>query len=237
MEYRLDDVAAYATSQAGAQRGNVLIVDDEEIISDIFADWLEDAGHSVTVTYEARDGLLELDESIDVVVLDRGMAVISGDEFLEIIRSDDIDELDPEAVAADSLDQEFETKDIRDLSQRTARKLDEETLRHVQETDIDCQVCIVSAVDPDFDLLEMEFDNYITKGAREEEVVEAVELLLALDELDDPLGEYWTKGRKRAVIKRELSRRKLNNHDGFQQLEVDIENLEAEHDDLLSNVS
>jgi DNA-binding response OmpR family regulator len=36
-------------------------------------------------------------------------------------------------------------------------------LETIREEDIDCHVAIVSAVSPDFDIIEMEFDSYIVK--------------------------------------------------------------------------
>lgn len=237
MKYKLPEISEYALARGDVGAGNILIVDDEGMIADIYAEYLRERGHSVTVTYGAREGLRELTGETDVVILDRRMGMISGDEFLEIINSRDIHEPEPSVFESDNLTGAFEEGQVTDLASDTLEKLDSETVAHLQGIEIDCRVCVVSAVDPDLDLLEMPLDDYITKATDERELVETVELLLAFDQLDDVFQRYWTKGRERFVIRDKLSRRKLKTDDRYNALIDEIERLEAEHEETLSAIT
>ncbi|MDY6775418.1 MAG: response regulator [Halobacteria archaeon] len=62
----------------------VLIVDDEEEIVDLYSVWLD--SYDVRVAYTGTEALERIDEDVDLVVLDRLMPDISGDEILEEIR-------------------------------------------------------------------------------------------------------------------------------------------------------
>ncbi|MFH5797690.1 response regulator [Haladaptatus sp. CMAA 1911] len=68
----------------------ILVVDDEQPIADLFARWLEDE-YDVRIAYSSAEALASLDDTLDVVLLDRDMPETSGDDVLETIRSRDID--------------------------------------------------------------------------------------------------------------------------------------------------
>ena len=64
----------------------VLTVDDEPDLVEIFTYWLEDHGCEVMTANEGSEALDRLSDDIDVVLLDRCMPGLSGDEVLEQIR-------------------------------------------------------------------------------------------------------------------------------------------------------
>ena len=64
----------------------VLVVDDDEALADTFALWLEDLV-DVRTAYATDDALDVLaDATVDVVLLDRRMPTMSGDELLAVLR-------------------------------------------------------------------------------------------------------------------------------------------------------
>lgn len=67
----------------------ILVVDDEEDVTDLYATWLEDV-YDVRSAYEGQAALDVLDESVDVVLLDRRMPGLSGDEVLSQIRDEEL---------------------------------------------------------------------------------------------------------------------------------------------------
>ena len=69
------------------ETATVLVVDDETAIREMYADMLERFVAEVKVAADGRMGLSLLDESVDVVLLDRRMPGQSGDEVLEEIRA------------------------------------------------------------------------------------------------------------------------------------------------------
>ena len=71
-------------------RPTVLVVDDEPEVADVYALRL-DSDYETRVAYSGEAALDTIDDEIDVVLLDRRMPNLSGDELLDIIRSDGYD--------------------------------------------------------------------------------------------------------------------------------------------------
>lgn len=68
----------------------VLVVDDEPQVGEAFALWLGDRCH-VVLTTSGSEALEEIHDGVEVVLLDRHMPGMSGDEVLERIRADGYD--------------------------------------------------------------------------------------------------------------------------------------------------
>lgn len=69
---------------------SVLIVDDEEVVANSYSDHLSE-GYAVTVRYSGERALERIGPDIDVVLLDRRMPGLSGDEVLAEIRDREVD--------------------------------------------------------------------------------------------------------------------------------------------------
>ena len=69
----------------GSDRATVLLVDDEEEVADVYALRLQTA-YDTRVAYGGEDALETIDVDVDVVLLDRRMPDLSGDEVLAKIR-------------------------------------------------------------------------------------------------------------------------------------------------------
>lgn len=67
----------------------VLIVDDDENTTDLYAGFLED--YSVLAAHSGEEALELVDEGVDVVLLDRRMPGVTGDDVLNEIRGRAID--------------------------------------------------------------------------------------------------------------------------------------------------
>lgn len=65
----------------------VLIADDERLLADAYAQWLDDT-YTTCVAYDGDDVMDMLDESIDIAVLDRRMPEYSGEELTRAIRNE-----------------------------------------------------------------------------------------------------------------------------------------------------
>ena len=77
-------------SDSTPETPSVLIVEDEQDLADLYTAWLSES-YSVKTAYNGEQALDALDECIDVVLLDRRMPGLSGDEVLEYIRSQGYD--------------------------------------------------------------------------------------------------------------------------------------------------
>jgi PAS domain S-box-containing protein len=75
------------TTQQGPAR--VLVVEDDRSLADLYAEWLSGT-YDVETTYDGTEALDRLDDSIDVVLLDRMMPGLSGGDVLEAVRDADV---------------------------------------------------------------------------------------------------------------------------------------------------
>lgn len=66
-----------------------MIVDDEPALLDLYETWLADLDAGVVRASGGAEALTRCDDDIDVVILDRHMPRISGDELLEELRQSD----------------------------------------------------------------------------------------------------------------------------------------------------
>ncbi len=70
----------------GSEQSTVLVVDDEEEVADVYALRLRNE-YETRTAYGGEEALETIDESVDVVLLDRRMPDIAGDEVLSEIRA------------------------------------------------------------------------------------------------------------------------------------------------------
>lgn len=68
----------------------VLVVDDEQAVADVYSEWLSES-YTVKTAYGGNEALDRLDSSIDIVLLDRQMPVLSGEQVLETIRERNVE--------------------------------------------------------------------------------------------------------------------------------------------------
>ncbi|PSP86522.1 DNA-binding protein [Halobacteriales archaeon QS_1_68_17] len=159
----------------------VLIVEDEPDVAETYNLWLADS-YEVRLAEDGDEGLELLDDDVDVVLLDRMMPGLSGDEVLERIR----------------------------------------------EGEYDCRVAMVTAVEPDFDIMEMGFDAYLNKPIRSDELHETVESLLERSAYDDLLQDYYSLIEKQATLETTKSNAELAENEEFVRLEEQIQRLRDE---------
>ena len=164
----------------------VLIVDDEPLITEMFEVWLE-SEYDVTVANDGDTALQLLDETIDVVLLDRMMPGLSGDDALNEIRAQGYD----------------------------------------------CRVALVTAVEPDFDVLEMGFDDYLTKPVTEDDLIGTIDTLLSRTEYDETVQDYFALATKKATLEAAKPQEELQDNDEYQELAQEVENTRQTVDQTL----
>ena len=165
----------------------MLVVDDEENITALFEAWLS-SEYDVRIANAGAAALEEMDETVDVVLLDRRMPTVSGDELLEEIR----------------------------------------------ERGYDARVAMVTAIDPDFDVLEMGFDDYLTKPVSRGDLEDVVETLYERKSYDDDLQRYYALAATRAALETSKPASELAESDQYQALLDDLDEVEADLDGQLS---
>ncbi|MFP8890144.1 HalX domain-containing protein [Natrialbaceae archaeon A-CW2] len=168
----------------------VLVVDDEARLADLFAAWLG-TERPVAAAYNGEQALEMMTDTIEVVLLDRRMPGLSGDEVLQTIR----------------------------------------------EEGYDCRVVMVTAVDPDFDIIEMGFDDYLVKPVSKDELLEMVKNVSTRSDYKTDIQEYYALVSKKALLESEKADRELADHDEYQQLCARVDELRDQVDETVSGMS
>jgi DNA-binding response OmpR family regulator len=127
--------------------------------------------------------------------------------------------------AVDALDSGIDVALIDRLMPRTPG---DELLSYIREAGYDCRVAIVTAVEPDFDIIEMGFDEYLVKPVRRDEINEIVDALMARSKYDEKLQEFFALASKRAALQAEKSSRELEASDAYAELTAEIDRRRTE---------
>lgn len=167
--------------------GTVLIVDDDPQVVDLYEEFLSDT-YAVRTATTREGALAELNEAVDVVILDRRMPELSGDDILELIR----DEGYP------------------------------------------CRVAMVTAIQPDFDILSLGFDDYFVKPITSAELRDVVEGLLERTAYEADIQNWLSLLSKKAALEREKTRSELEESDEYATL---VSELQADSDQAHQTVT
>lgn len=112
-----------------------------------------------------------------------------------------------------------------------------EVLAAIEEQKLDCRVAMVTAINPDFDIIDLRIDDYVVKPVTRSELRETVDRLLTLDEYDERMQQLTSKKLKRNVLQVEKTQAELSESDGFEQLQSEISALESELDILAEELN
>jgi DNA-binding response OmpR family regulator len=168
---------------------SVLIVEDEEELADMYAEYLPDQ-FDVDTVYGGQAAIDTLDDSYDVILLDRRMPIVSGNEVLA----------------------------------------------HLEEEGYSTRVAMVTAVNPDFDIIDLRIDDYLVKPVTRDELRDTVHRLLKLDEYNEQMQLLTAKKLKRNVLELEKTKAELAESAEFEELTEEIDSIESEIEDIADDL-
>jgi DNA-binding response OmpR family regulator len=96
----------------------------------------------------------------------------------------------------------------------------------------DVQVAMVTAVEPDVDVVDMGFDAYITKPIREDDIFELVDHLLHRRVYDENVRELFAAISKQIALENQYDSEELEDDPQYPFLLAEIEKLRDETADL-----
>ena len=131
----------------------------------------------------------------------------------------------------DGIDAADETVDVALVDRLMPDTSGDEVLSAIRAAEYSCRVAMVTAVEPDFDIIEMGFDDYLVKPVRRDELHDAVEQLLSRSEYDVKLREYYALVSKRAALETQKSERELDESDAYTTLCAELEELSEQIDE------
>jgi DNA-binding response OmpR family regulator len=159
-------------------RPTILVVDDERDLADLYAMWVGDEYRTLTA-YGGEDALEKMDETVHIVLLDRRMPDLTGDEVLATIR-----------------DEGYEAR-----------------------------VVMITAVDPGLDIIEMDFDKYLTKPISRPQLQRVIENMRVQMRKDGTLREHDQVSNKMEALEDELEPETLESSDEYQDLQGKLKDL------------
>lgn len=166
----------------------ILIVDDEQDLADLYSMWLQE--YMTLTAYNGGTALEHMNDDIDIVLLDRNMPDMSGDEVLEEMR----------------------------------------------EQGYDAFVVMVTAVDPDTDIADMPFDDYVTKPMTKPKLNRIIETIRIRSQFSDEIRQYFTLSNKLETLEDELKSDQLENSEEYKQLRKRMETLGDKLDEIVDEV-
>jgi len=104
----------------------------------------------------------------------------------------------------------------------------------IRNRDLNIRVAMVTAVDPDFDIIEMPFDDYIIKPVSRDELYETIDRLLNAASYEEKMRQYYALSAKHATLSANKPESELSENQQFQKLTERMNSLRDELDDTLS---
>lgn len=130
----------------------------------------------------------------------------------------------------EALDEVGADVDVILLDRRMPGMSGDEVLDEFREMGIDCPVGMVTAVEPDFDIVQMGFEDYIVKPVSRDELHAFVEDLLALSGYEDDLQRFFELASKRAALESSKNEAELQRSEEYQELIAELETVQLAAD-------
>jgi len=123
--------------------------------------------------------------------------------------------------------------DVALLDRRMPSVSGDEVLDEIRARGIDCRVIMVTAVDPDFDIVDMPFEDYLQKPVDKAELVGAIERQLEAREYDEQFDEFLELNTKIGLLREEKPTRELEESAKLEEIEQRAETLKSELDETV----
>ncbi|MDH5019995.1 HalX domain-containing protein [Halobacterium rubrum] len=126
--------------------------------------------------------------------------------------------------------------DVVLLDRRLPERSGDDVLDEIRTEGYDCQVAMVTAVDPDFDVLELGIDSYVVKPVERAELDDLVSRLLARSLYSEEVQEFFALASKRATLETSKSADELAENDRYDELCAAIEETRDGLDTLVEDL-
>jgi DNA-binding response OmpR family regulator len=116
------------------------------------------------------------------------------------------------------------------LDRRMPGVTGDEVLSEARSMGYDYPVAMVTAVEPDFDIVEMGFDDYIVKPVTRDDLHGTVEQLIDLGDYDTAMQRYFSLASKKAALETNKTERELQNSTEYQALKQRLKAVQRQVD-------
>jgi DNA-binding response OmpR family regulator len=133
----------------------------------------------------------------------------------------------------EAIEQFDESVDVVLLDRLMPGMSGDEVLQELRKHDSNCQVAMVTAVEPDFDVISMGFDDYLTKPVERQELLDTVQRLLSRTEFNGIEQELYALSSKQAALRASKPKEELEENEEFAELQARIDSLREDMDTAL----
>ncbi|WP_247000439.1 response regulator transcription factor [Halosolutus gelatinilyticus] len=106
----------------------------------------------------------------------------------------------------------------------------------IRDRALDCRVAMVTAVEPDFDIVGMGFDDYLVKPVSKDELYAIIEQLLLRSAYDEQLLEFFALASKKALLDGEKTDAERKSSQEYARLEDRLAVLRAQVTDTMEEL-
>jgi len=177
--------------------------------------------------------MIDKDDKTVLIVDDEQMVA----ESYELYLGDDYETIVEYSGGAALMELDENDIDLVLVDRRMPGMSGDVVIDHIEQWKMDIQVIMVTAVDPDIDIIDMPCDGYLTKPVSETEMLDAVERAFLIDYYEKLISEYNRLSEKYEILTAEFSSRELAKKDRFADLERQIEEMEQDIADTVEGFS
>ncbi|MEF8973843.1 MAG: response regulator [Haloarcula sp.] len=122
--------------------------------------------------------------------------------------------------------------DVVLLDRRMPAFSGDEVLSAIREKQYETRVAMVTAVEPDFDIIEMPFDDYVIKPVSTAELFQTIEQLLLYAEYEERLRECYSLTAKYAALETSKPQAVLEESEEFAELKAELAEVRTDLDEI-----
>lgn len=111
------------------------------------------------------------------------------------------------------------------LDRRMPNLSGDETLKRIRERDGSARVAMLTALEPDLDVADLDYDMYLEKPVDRSEVLEATEELLERADYTRELQSLYALSSKVAELQAQYDKETLSDDERFQRLQAELERV------------
>ena len=156
---------------------------------------------------------------------DTHVLVVEDQEYLADLYAEWLSESFTTSVAYDgtrALEIIDDDIDVVLLDRRMPGLSGQAVLEEIRSRELACSVAIVTAVEPDFDVIEMGFDDYLTKDVSQQDLKETVERLVTRSTYDEQVRNHLAMVGTKEILEEEKDPAELAASERYARLEEKI---------------
>ncbi|GEM_PF-3474744 len=175
------------------EKKKILIIEDDLDALKLYSEILK-RDYEILTAEEGIKGLEIISPQIDLILLDRMLPNMRGEQVLNELRSN-------------------ENPEISNIP-----------------------VILLTALDADIDVIDLDFDSYLTKPISPEELRREIKEVISVNKYETGLDEYFSLINKKNALIESLGEENLRNNQKFIELSEEISSLEEELNENLIEV-